>query len=288
MKHPIKILLALAVLLTANANAQQSNLPSQPSEASKRVDPEMELPYDSTSRLHGGKLTRIGDLNFETVVSPSGIELFVRDASGAPVPIEQLRGIATLKTNGVSKRFRYDLLPEKEGYLRAQANLTSASGSVVEIEIRLMGLSIHKTGTTFRESILVPPSQQQQYSSAIARQKICPVSGKPLGSFGEPVAMEIGSKTVFVCCASCSEVVKSNPNFYWNEVLEITISKATASDAALIAAQKKCPVMNASLGSMGSPVKAMVGDRPVFLCCQGCVPRLKAEPARYLALVDGD
>ncbi|MCC7333981.1 MAG: hypothetical protein IT422_02725 [Pirellulaceae bacterium] len=46
--------------------------------------------------------------------------------------------------------------------------------------------------------------------------------------------------------------------------------------------------MDESLGSMGTPIKAMVGDKPIFLCCKGCVKKIQAEPAKYLALVYGE
>jgi Cu(I)/Ag(I) efflux system membrane fusion protein len=54
------------------------------------------------------------------------------------------------------------------------------------------------------------------------------------------------------------------------------------SDAALIAFQKICPVTGADLGSMGEPVKAQVGSRTVFLCCEGCEKPLQEESAKYL------
>ena len=57
--------------------------------------------------------------------------------------------------------------------------------------------------------------------------------------------------------------------------------------AALIAKQKVCPVMDEPLGSMGNPIKVMVGDKPIFLCCRGCIKKIEAEPAKYLAMVYG-
>jgi hypothetical protein len=45
--------------------------------------------------------------------------------------------------------------------------------------------------------------------------------------------------------------------------------------------------MDEPLGSMGQPVKVLVGDKPIFLCCKGCVKKIEAEPAKYVALVHG-
>jgi YHS domain-containing protein len=41
------------------------------------------------------------------------------------------------------------------------------------------------------------------------------------------------------------------------------------------------------LGSMGTPVKATVKGRTVFLCCEGCEGDLKKDPDKYLARLDG-
>jgi Cu(I)/Ag(I) efflux system membrane fusion protein len=47
--------------------------------------------------------------------------------------------------------------------------------------------------------------------------------------------------------------------------------------------QKVCPVTGAKLGSMGEPVAVEVKGRTVWVCCQACPPRLRADPDRYLA-----
>ena len=47
--------------------------------------------------------------------------------------------------------------------------------------------------------------------------------------------------------------------------------------------QKICPVTRAKLGSMGDPLAVELEDRKVWVCCEGCPPKLKAEPTRYMA-----
>jgi Cu(I)/Ag(I) efflux system membrane fusion protein len=47
--------------------------------------------------------------------------------------------------------------------------------------------------------------------------------------------------------------------------------------------QKVCPVTGGKLGSMGDPVAVEVDDARVWTCCGACPPKLKAEPAKYLA-----
>lgn len=64
------------------------------------------------------------------------------------------------------------------------------------------------------------------------------------------------------------------------------------ADLALVQKQKICPVTEAPLGSMGTPVATMVQGRKVFLCCRGCESGLLANPEKFLARLkpngDGD
>jgi Cu(I)/Ag(I) efflux system membrane fusion protein len=47
--------------------------------------------------------------------------------------------------------------------------------------------------------------------------------------------------------------------------------------------QQNCPVTHAKLGSMGDPIAVEVQGRKVWTCCAACPPKLKAQPAKYLA-----
>jgi Cu(I)/Ag(I) efflux system membrane fusion protein len=52
----------------------------------------------------------------------------------------------------------------------------------------------------------------------------------------------------------------------------------------LTAAQQRiCPVTSAKLGSMGDPIAVEVGARKIWTCCWQCPPKLKAQPAKFLA-----
>lgn len=62
--------------------------------------------------------------------------------------------------------------------------------------------------------------------------------------------------------------------------------KLSPEDQALADKQKNCPVGGEALGSMGTPVKMMVGDRAVFLCCESCRGAVEKDPEKYLAKLD--
>ena len=66
---------------------------------------------------------------------------------------------------------------------------------------------------------------------------------------------------------------------------KVTLATVSEADRAGIAQQKVCPVMGVKLGSMGAPIKVLVGDQPLYLCCEGCLGKLKSDPEKYLAKV---
>jgi hypothetical protein len=54
-------------------------------------------------------------------------------------------------------------------------------------------------------------------------------------------------------------------------------------DQKLALEQKLCPITGARLGQMGTPIKVMLKDKPVFLCCSDCEEDAKAKPDEALA-----
>lgn len=47
-------------------------------------------------------------------------------------------------------------------------------------------------------------------AAPLGGQQYCPVTGAKLGSMGEPVPVDVGGRTVYVCCAGCVEKLRSN------------------------------------------------------------------------------
>ncbi|QDV82146.1 hypothetical protein [Stieleria magnilauensis] len=234
---------------------------------------------------HGGSLKQTGNLQIETMVSQGGLKMFIYDRAGQPVSVDRGRGAVSVRVEGNAKRYRYDLLPDGKGALTAPVNLSQLAGRQIDVDIQLVGITA--STVSFNEVATVPASEQQLAAAAIARQKICPVSGKPLGSMGDPLAVDVNGQKLYVCCAGCVNAVESDPTKYAAGRPQITVTTATQADAAGIAAQRVCPVMDEPLGSMGTPIKVMVSDKPIYLCCKGCIKKIQAEPAKYLAMVYG-
>lgn len=121
-------------------------------------------------------------------------------------------------------------------------------------------------------------------SSSAYPLSTCIISGEPLGAMGDPVIKQYEGREVRFCCESC--VPKFEKDVAGN-LAEL--------DAAIIQDQKAaypvltCVVSGESLagGEMGDPVDLVVDNRLVRLCCNTCVKDVKADPAKYLAKLDG-
>ncbi len=102
-------------------------------------------------------------------------------------------------------------------------------------------------------------------------QAICPVSGEKLGSMGDPVKTQMGEQDVYLCCKGC--VGKQASAEHWQTI-----------QANLIKAQGSCPVMDEELPADAESV--VIEGRQIFVCCEPCIEKIKANPATYLAKVD--
>ncbi len=55
------------------------------------------------------------------------------------------------------------------------------------------------------------PEADQEAARA---QKICPVSGEPLGSMGTPCKVTVKDREVFLCCKGCEGAIEEDPDTY--------------------------------------------------------------------------
>lgn len=69
------------------------------------------------------------------------------------------------------------------------------------------------------------------------------------------------------------------------EEREASLAKLSSEDRALAEAQGYCAVTSEPLGSMGPPLKLVVNDQAVFICCKGCESNAKSNPDKTLAKV---
>jgi Cu(I)/Ag(I) efflux system membrane fusion protein len=64
-----------------------------------------------------------------------------------------------------------------------------------------------------------PLSPSPDDNELAARQKVCPVTGKPLDSMGGPIRLEVSGRTVFVCCEGCDAPLRKSPEKYLAKLL---------------------------------------------------------------------
>jgi len=64
--------------------------------------------------------------------------------------------------------------------------------------------------------------------------------------------------------------------------MEDGLANLSPEDQEAARKQGVCPVTGEKLGSMGTPYKVTIDGRDVFLCCQGCEAKIKANPEKYL------
>lgn len=110
----------------------------------------------------------------------------------------------------------------------------------------------------------------------------CPVSGKKLGSMGEPVIHSYKGREVRFCCRGCIPRFVQNAAEYLAKL-----------DAAIVKLQRpsyptnQCIVMGDALECDDcKPIDLVHGNRLVRVCCKKCARKFKASPARYLAILN--
>jgi hypothetical protein len=68
--------------------------------------------------------------------------------------------------------------------------------------------------------------------------------------------------------------------------IRANLAKLPDKDRKLAEAQKYCAVdTDDRLGAMGVPVKILIQDQAVFLCCKSCIDQAQKNPEKTLARV---
>jgi hypothetical protein len=63
------------------------------------------------------------------------------------------------------------------------------------------------------------------------------------------------------------------------------LGKLSEADRKLAEAQKICPIEDEPLGGHGVPIKLIIKDKPVFICCKGCKEDVEKKPDETLKKV---
>ncbi|MHC4398940.1 MAG: hypothetical protein ACYTG0_04600 [Planctomycetota bacterium] len=258
---------------------------------------------------HGGQVHATKFQYFEAVYLPRETRVYLYGADQRPMSARKVQGQIAMQVRGYEKTYRYPLKYIAGG--TGGQECLSAAVDVSRVRDGDMTVSFHLASLPYQQEPQVAFSQTfaltqarptvtvarlaESDRPAIAKQRVCPVSGGQLGTMGTPVKLLVGNQPIYLCCQGCIGKVRANPKKFvakpaaaarqpaQGSTTELSMTKATAADQAAIQAQGACPVMNARLGSMGTPIKVTRGGQSLFLCCQGCVSKVEKNPDHYFA-----
>lgn len=122
-------------------------------------------------------------------------------------------------------------------------------------------------------------------AAIIARQKAsypltnCVVSGKPLGSMGEPITHLFDGVLVQLCCKGCNKKAIAASSDMRRKVMEAHYASQSATYSLEV-----CPISGEELGD--DFVERFLDTRLVRLCCNDCAKKLLAKSSAVLAQLD--
>lgn len=109
----------------------------------------------------------------------------------------------------------------------------------------------------------------------------CPVTGKKLGSMGDPIVKTYDGREVRFCCGGCPKKFEADKAGYWKKI-DADIVKAQMAFYPLTT----CPISGEELGGMGESIDYVYNNRLVRFCCKDCVKKFEKDPKPTLAKLD--
>lgn len=188
---------------------------------------------------HGGIVEKSQSYQFEAVFSANGLKLYALGADGKPLDAAKLTGDATFyHPNSPEPWFKRSLKPASPGAgkrapsldLNMRLNTVPAAG--VKVMFEIAGLpEPNASSASFTVPLMfaaapVPPARTapapitygratRADQTAINAQRVCKVSGEPLGSMGGPIKVTRGVRSVYLCCQSCLRAIAADPDRYF-------------------------------------------------------------------------
>ncbi|MFK5957065.1 MAG: hypothetical protein QM477_11540 [Planctomycetota bacterium] len=117
--------------------------------------------------------------------------------------------------------------------------------------------------------------QQITVPTTLSPQTTCPISGEELEDKDNYVDYE--SHRIYLCCKKCKKKALANP--------EKAVFELYSQGVALENIQTTCPVSGEVLEDHDTFVK--VYNKTIYTCCKKCAKKVKADPAKYLDIMEG-
>lgn len=142
---------------------------------------------------------------------------------------------------------------------------------------------VHDHSTHDHSAPAAVPAETQQRIGDPWPLDTCIVSGEKLGSMGDPIILIHEGREVRFCCQGCVGTFKADPAKY--------LAKA---DEKIIELQKPFYPLNYCIidtaeSVSGNPEQdsfSVVGNRLFIYCCPPCDEKVRAEPAKYIEILD--
>jgi Cu(I)/Ag(I) efflux system membrane fusion protein len=138
-----------------------------------------------------------------------GVEVVLGPRCGEFYPV--LRGLAAGQKVATAGSFLIDAETRLNPSIAA-SYFGAARGSNPVSDRGPAGSSPRRSAETPDSRVLLQLSAADQ--ALVAKQRLCPITGQPLGSMGVPTRVLIGGRIVFLCCEGCEPELKRNPNKY--------------------------------------------------------------------------
>jgi len=112
---------------------------------------------------------------------------------------------------------------------------------------------------------------------------VCPVSGKELGTMGDPIVKVYDGREVRFCCPGCVKPFESDQAKYTKKIDEMIVK-----DQLRYYPMTTCVVSTEPLVEDGESIAKDVvfRNRLVRLCCGGCMRELKKDPEKFMGKLD--
>lgn len=127
------------------------------------------------------------------------------------------------------------------------------------------------------------PAKEQQRIGDPYPLDTCIVAGAKLGSMGDPIIMLHEGREVRFCCQGCEGAFEADPAKY--------LAKA---DETITEQQKRFYPLSYCIIDTDEAISkdesknaySVVGNRLFVYCCPPCDPKVRAEPAKYIEILD--
>ena len=239
--------------------------------------------FDQKDEIVMRRSVIVEGVTFQTDFFPDHISIQAKDDDGIKIDLNGtgVLGSLSIRCDG-GKRFRYPLRPTSKGRLVATLGSRLDPDALFEMRVRLLGVINPNEVTVYEERGVIPGGSQIVNREAIQRQRFCPVSGRLLDPETQLHQAKHVDRVIFCCSEDCLVKLESIPAESLVDFSSVKVIKSSDEDDLLINLQLSCPVMEMRLGSMGQPIKVLVGRQPLFLCCKGCVKKVAANPLHFV------